>query len=239
MSSAGGPRHDCEWTLDAASYVLGALDESAMGAFTEHLSACASCREEVAELQPAADALALAAPRASAPRELRARIMAPVHAEAELLKAAGHEADRPAPARSGPRFSLAPALSAAVALAAGLLIGAFALGGGSGTKVQVIPASVIAPGHRASAVLRENGTHLELVVVGMPAPPPGHIYEVWLERGTQAPAPTDALFSVTRDGDGAVDVPGDASQLSHVLVTAEPLGGTLKPTRAPVIEAKV
>ena len=95
------------------------------------------------------------------------------------------------------------------------------------------------PGIASTAELRKVGSHLQLVVEGMPAPPPGHIYEVWLERGTQAPEPTDALFSVTKTGAGSIGVPGDLRGVSDVLVTAEPLGGTLKPTRTPVIVAKV
>jgi hypothetical protein len=34
-------------------------------------------------------------------------------------------------------------------------------------------------------------------------------------------------------------VPGDRQGVSDVLVTAEPLGGSLKPTRTPVIVAKL
>ena len=73
----------------------------------------------------------------------------------------------------------------------------------------------------------------------MPAPPPGHIYEVWLEHGTQTPRPTDVLFSVTHSGGGWVGVPGSLEGVSKVLVTAEPLGGSLKPTREPVIVASI
>jgi hypothetical protein len=243
MSTAQGGEHECEQLQDAASYVLCALEDLEAQAFAEHLTTCESCREEVAKLQPVANTLAVGVARATPPHSLRARIMAPVHAEAELLRAAGHEADRVVPARRGVRSvvrrGLLPALAATLALGAGLLVGALAINGGSSVKLEVIRASVVAPGHRATAVLRKSGTHLELVVLGMPAPPPGNIYEVWLERGTQAPEPTDALFSVTRSGSGAVGVPGYVKGVSQVLVTAEPLGGTLKPTRTPVIVAKI
>jgi hypothetical protein len=73
----------------------------------------------------------------------------------------------------------------------------------------------------------------------MPAPPLGRIYEVWLERGSRPPEPTDALFSVTGEGNGTAGVPSDLRGVSKVLVTAEPLGGSLKPTRSPVIVASV
>jgi anti-sigma-K factor RskA/putative zinc finger protein len=232
------PEHGCGWQLDAAAYVLHALEETEAHAFGEHLASCPGCREEVAQLQSVADALAAGVARASVPQGLGARIMAPVYAEAELLKAAGHEADRVVPARSR-RRGLVPAFATAFALGLGLLVGTFAINTGSSERTEVIRAVVVSPGHRATADLREVGSHLQLVVEGMPAPPPGHIYEVWLEHGTEAPVPTDALFSVTKSGDGSVGVPGDLRGVGHVLVTAEPLGGSLKPTRTPVIVAKV
>jgi hypothetical protein len=57
--------------------------------------------------------------------------------------------------------------------------------------------------------------------------------------GAQQPEPTDVLFSVTRSGHGTAAVPGGLQGISHVLVTDEPLGGSPKPTRKPIIVAKV
>jgi Anti-sigma-K factor rskA/Putative zinc-finger len=231
--------NECEQCLDAGAYVLGALDEHEVDPYRAHLAGCAACREEVAQLQVLADSLALAAPRAQAPEDLRGRLMSVVRGEAELLRAAGHEADRPARARSRGRWRLLPALAATGALAAGVLIGALAINTGSGQQTRVIHATVLAPGHRATATLRKVGSHVQLEVTGMPAPPPGRIYEVWLQRGSQPPAPTDALFSVTGAGAGTVGVPGDLRGVSKVMVTDEPLGGSTKPTRSPLIVASV
>ncbi len=234
--------HECErCALEAAPYVLGALPEHELESYREHLSGCVECSAEVAALQPIADSLALGVARVDAPVSLQARVMAVVNGEAELLRAAGHEADRPPRARPRWRARLAPALAASTALAAGLLIGALAINTGATThtRTQTIEAVVAVPGHEATAALRKSGTHVQLVVAGMPAPPPGRIYEVWLVRGTQEPQPTDALFSVTNAGAGSVGVPGDLSGVSKVLVTDEPLGGSLKPTRTPVIVASV
>jgi anti-sigma factor RsiW len=231
-------RLDCERSGDAAAYVLSALEEQEAQSFREHLAACPICREEVAQLRAVADSLALAVPRIKPTHGLRARVMAIVHAEAELLRAAGHEADRVAPAGSRWRSRLVLALATAFALAAGLLIGALAINTATSERTEVLPATVVAPGYKATAQLRKVGSHLELVVVGLPAPPPGRIYEVWLERGTAAPLPTNVLFSVTKAGSGSVGVPS-LSGVSKVLVTNEPLGGSLKPTRNPVIVAKV
>jgi len=226
---------------DAAPYVLGALSEHELESYRDHLYGCGECAAEVAQLQTVADSLALGVVRVEAPTDLRTRLMAVVNGEAELLHAAGHEADRPPRARPRWRARLQPVLAATVALAAGLLIGALALNTGSSshTRTQTIEAIVVAPGHHATAALREAGSRVELVVAGLPAPPAGRIYEVWLERGTQAPQPTDVLFSVTGSGAGSVGVPGNLSGVSKVLVTDEPLGGSLKPTRTPIIVASV
>ena len=101
--------------------------------------------------------------------------MGVVGGEAELLHAAGHEADLPPRGRVGWRARLAPALGAAAALAAGLAIGALAIGGSTNTvtETQTIEAVVAAPGHNATAALEKSGSHVVLVLRGMPAPPTG------------------------------------------------------------------
>jgi hypothetical protein len=241
MMTPTDPR-ECERRVqDAASYVLGALPEHELESYREHLSGCAECAAEILALQPAADSLALGVVRVEAPADLQARLMSVVGGEAELLHAAGREADLPPRGRVGWRARLAPALATAVALAAGLAIGALAINGSTNTvtRTQTIQAAVATPGYHATAALQKVGSHVVLVVTGMPAPPPGHIYEVWLERGTRSPQPTDVLFSVTHSGGGSVGVPGSLEGVSKVLVTAEPLGGSLKPTREPVIVASI
>jgi hypothetical protein len=134
-----------------------------------------------------------------------------------------------------------PALAATGALVAGVLIGALALNTHSSQQTRVIQAQVLPPaaGHDATATLHKVGSHVQLQVTGMPAPALGRIYEVWLKDGSQAPEPTDALFSVTGQGNGTVGVPGDLKGVSKVMVTEEPAGGSLEPTHSPVIVASV
>jgi hypothetical protein len=102
---------------------------------------------------------------------------------------------------------------------------------------RVIQASVV--GTAGSAQLRLSGGQAKLIVNHLPLPPAGHIYEVWLKRAHGAPAPTSALFSVTSAGAADVDVPGNLSGVSQVLVTPEPAGGSRVPTHAPVIVAQL
>jgi hypothetical protein len=69
-------------------------------------------------------------------------------------------------------------------------------------------------------------------------PPRGRVYQVWLKRGSKAPEPTDALFTV-RDGHGLVEVPGSVKGVDQIMVTSEPPGGSAAPTSKPVISAAV
>jgi Anti-sigma-K factor rskA len=232
--SFGEANVDCERCVDAAPYVLGALDEPEP--YREHLATCATCQAAVAELQPAVDTLGTTVPRAVASQALRQRVLATVRSEAELLRAAGHQADEPPDSQRRRQAHRGPWLTAGVAIAAGVAVAvaiALNVGGSPSQRVTSGQVANAFPGARAS--LRQSAGHAELVVSGMPQPPSGRIYEVWLSRGGGSPAPTDALFGVTSRGSGSVNVPGRLGKVKEVLVTSEPLGGSARPTSAPVI----
>jgi hypothetical protein len=233
--SGNEQRFECDRGVDAAAYVLGALTDGE--AYREHLAGCASCQAEVAKLQPVADTLAATAPAVPAPPALRERILAAVRAEAELLQAAGHEADQPARPAGRRRAWRSTAVRASVALAVGAAAATVvALSvGGSSTRERVSTGRVAVSAPGARATVRQLGTRAELLVSGMPQPPPGRIYEVWLRRATGPPQPTDALFGVTSRGSGAASVPDVGRGVREVLVTSEPLGGSAHPTSAPLI----
>ena len=81
--------------------------------------------------------------------------------------------------------------------------------------------------------------HGTLKVEGMDQPPRGRVYQVWTQRFGQDPKPTDALFTVDKDGSASVDVPADAGSVDAVLVTDEPPGGSLQPTTGPYISVRL
>jgi hypothetical protein len=87
------PDRECAECVDAAPYVLGALEDAED--YREHLLRCVICRAEVAELQLVADTLPATVTPAPAPETLRERVLATVRSEAELLRAAGQQADEP------------------------------------------------------------------------------------------------------------------------------------------------
>ncbi|MGH2863380.1 MAG: anti-sigma factor [Solirubrobacteraceae bacterium] len=225
--------HGCDG--DAAAYALGALDPSDAAEFRRHLDSCAVCRDELAAFEHVVDALPASAPRLPVPKALRRRVMREVHAERG--RAPRHDQPRRRHVFSGPfvpRLAIAGATLAVLALAA---VGGIDLVPGGSSGARVIQASVT--GSAARAQLRVSGGRAELVVSHLPAPPPGRIYELWVQHGSRAPSPTRALFSVTSSGAADVGVPGSVRGVSAILVTQEPAGGTLVPTHAPVIVARL
>jgi anti-sigma-K factor RskA len=227
MTAAG---HD-RWADAAGAYVLGAMAAAERDEFEGHLATCPACREEVDELRPAAEALPMASPPMLPPPQLKDRIMAEVEREAALLAQAGASADRPEPARrrrfpSLGLWRLAPV--AAALLIVGVLIGQ--LGGGS-KEIDF---------NRAGATLKVNGDQATLVAENLPAPPSGRVYEVWvLPKGAKTAKPTSALFVPRSDGSAEAAIPGGVSDISTVMVTDEPPGGSDAPTGDLLMQADV
>jgi anti-sigma-K factor RskA len=222
---------------NAAPYVLGALTEEEHVAFVAHLQSCAICRDEVSALEVVADALPAAAPQVLAPVELKDRVMATVRQEASLSAPAASLGR--APSRGGSfgwlqwRPALAGALVAGACALAAVLVSS---SGGGAAHARVLDAQVLAPTGTATIHLSEG--HAELDVADMPQTTPSRVYEVWLKR-SGAPQPTDALFTVSSNGDATVGVPGSVNGVSEILVTSEPRGGSRVPTRSPVIVARL
>jgi anti-sigma-K factor RskA len=232
----------CEHRENVAFYVVGALPDDEHERFVAHLAACAECQTTIAELQVAADALPLATVQLEPPPELKDRIMTVVRSEAQLHQAA--EGDTRPAAKERKRWwrlKLGPIpLAAAASLLIALLVagGVLVANGGDNTKTvqgQVLIAS--APKARAALKLSDDTT--KLTVSGMPAPPAGKVYQVWLKPPAQAPRPTRALFGVDAHGDANVEIQsGKLEGIEQVLVTAEPDGGSQAPTSDPVIAAR-
>jgi Anti-sigma-K factor rskA/Putative zinc-finger len=220
---------------DVAAYALGALDPHEVETFRRHLETCAICRDELAAFEEVVDTLPLSGPVQPAPADLRRRIMRAVDDEAKPVPP-HRRAPAPRAPRTRRRLPL-PALGFATALAVAVAVFVGVESNSSQSSgARIIRAQVSG---RGTAELKLAGGHAELVVHHFAAPPAGQIYEVWLQRGSHAPSPTAALFSVTAAGDGDVDVPGSLHGVSLVMVTPEPAGGSGTPTHPPVISARL
>jgi hypothetical protein len=236
--------YECPRVEDAAGYVLRALPDGEWESYRYHVDECQECAEKVAELGFVSNALLSAVPQLSAPPDIRNRVMATVRAEAELLNATGASADRPvraAPSERRSRFGF-PRLRplTAGALASVLLV----LGVGAGTLLRDDSGSCTtragdAAGAASSATvqLKVCDGNARLALSGMPSPPEGRIYELWLDDPKDKAGPQPAgLFSV-RNGKASVDV-GALKGSKTVLVTDEPLpNGSEVPSKTPIVSA--
>jgi anti-sigma-K factor RskA len=231
------PRH-CD--ADAAAYALRALDSDEAERYRRHVSGCVVCRDEVATLQAIVEALPMAAPQLRAPRRLKRQTLSRVDAESKVT-ARVHRRRwlrlRMTRAALIPCSTRGRLVTGGLLAAAAVFVGALEIVPGSPSAVRTVPTAVISEGQFASAVLHLSSGHAELIVSHMPPPPNGKIYQVWLTYPGKAPQPTGALFSVTSAGTGTVEVPGNLGGVNEVMVTPEPLGGSLAPTHAPVIVA--
>jgi anti-sigma-K factor RskA len=233
------------------AYVLGALPADERLAVERHLEVCERCSEAAASLRVAVNVLPASVPIVEPPRELKDRIMAVVTAEAELLRAAGSEADRPPRRRPVWRpepgwLGRRPLATAgmAAALAAAAAGGVIVLGEGSGgersprvSSERVVSAQITDAdiARRARASVRVKGTRASLVVRNLPGPGANRVYQVWLKRSGSAPVPAGATFRVRS---GSVDIPRAMRPSEQMLVTVEPAGGSREPTGPALIVAQ-
>ncbi|MDQ3631042.1 MAG: hypothetical protein M3417_07205, partial [Actinomycetota bacterium] len=111
MSELRAKPSGCHRGIDAGAYVLHALDAEEFRSYHEHLAHCDHCRVEVGDLRLVVDTLPIAAPQTPPPPALRSRIMAAVHAESELLLAAGPDTDRLAAPKTSRRRRLPAAFT--------------------------------------------------------------------------------------------------------------------------------
>lgn len=243
MSGEAFTRAHDEAAEALGAYALGALPDDEAARVEAHLGECDRCREDLAALRLAVDALPGAAPPVDAPPELKDRVMSVVRAESELLQAAGEKADRPPEPRprrrlgsllARPAFAAAAAAGLAVAAIVGFVIGGGADTGGSVRTIGAQVTSVAGATPNTSAALRVRDRRATLMVRDMPEPPAQKVYEVWVKHGTSAAVPAGTTF-VVRSGD--IPIAHSVHHGDQVMVTAEPSGGSPTPTSPPMIVA--
>lgn len=218
---------------DVGAYLLGALTDGESAAFERHLGTCHICQDELQRLSIAAAALPRAVDQFEPPASLKRALMEQVYAEAEPAKAGR----RSLAERLGLGTAFRPALAAGLA-AALLVLGVLAGYGVSLLGGDREPRSVVASvdSTRLGAA-RATLDGDQLRVTGMPQPPSGRVYQVWIERGGRIePGP---LFSVDRNGTGLAAVPGELDEGTRVMVTRERRTGARQPSEAPVVVAEV
>ena len=169
----------------------------------------------------------MAAPQYLAPKRLRRRVMGSTRKETSCARTRSRTSLHTR--RIQPRLALA----AAAAVAAGAIAVIVTL---PPEISRVITASVQGPGS-AELVLKDG--RADLIAHHLSPPPPGQIYEVWLKAPHKHPTPAGVLFRPTSNTTTDVALTQSVHGISQVMVTQEPQDGTLVPTHAPVIVARL
>jgi anti-sigma-K factor RskA len=188
---------------DLEAYVLGALEPSEAAAFEAHLGQCSTCRDGVASYGGVLRALR-ALPAALAP---------------------------PPPRIARPPLGWIAAVAAAAVV--GIVVGEGATGTGADRDVVAITQLIAAQSRavalsgtsaRGTAIVAREGRGTAFVVSGLPPPPPGRGYQVWV-RGADVRSP--GMLRRTSDGLEVLVVRGDVLAGAHRIgITIEPAGGS-------------
>ncbi|MGW2414603.1 anti-sigma factor [Streptomyces tubercidicus] len=241
-------------TLTGA-YALGALSEQESAEFAGHLAQCQSCTQEVRELRETAARLALAVAEVP-PAALRTRVMAALP-EVRQLPPRGHRA-AVVPLRRARRNRL-PYLAAAACLVAAALAGGLAVNARNEADRQrdrsaraeqqaaAVSALMAAPdatfhttalkgGGSGTVVASKRRGQTAFLYHGLPALSGQRVYELWYSRnGTMEPA---GLVE-TGSSSGAMLLTGGPRGADGVGITAEPPGGSSRPTTPPLAVLRV
>ena len=194
-----------------AAYALDALGPDEAEAYERHLGQCEECREQLAELNEGAAALAFGTVAPAPPARLRASI----------LDAAAAERSNVVPLLR--RRWVGRVLAVAAAAAACVIVG-FAVSLSQSSRPPVSWKLSVGPTGKAT-----------LGVSGLAAAPHGKMYEAWLIPAGRPPRPA-GLFSGSTSG---VHLHGTVPQLGVVAVTVEPAGGSNAPTTKPIVSMPI
>jgi anti-sigma-K factor RskA len=225
MSETEHEQHE-RWRDDLAAYALGALDLGEAAELEQHLAGCESCCAELEWLRPAVRLLPESVERVEPSPQLRASLMEQVRSEART------ERSRWSLRRPGGGWALRPLAGLAALVLVAAAIAGYAIGGGgssSGTH-ETTAFSGHSPGVTAEVV--SDGQSGTLHLANLHQLPPDKVLQAWVQRGKKVVS-AKALFVPNSDGTATATI-DDMQGVEAVMVTAEPRGGSVQPTSAPI-----
>lgn len=228
MSENGHERRSDE----IAAFLLGALEPGEAAELERHLAGCEECRTELEWLRPAVQLLPESVERVEPPRELRESLMTQVRAEAKTEAARSPRRER------GPLRGrvLRPATGLAVLVLVVAAVGAFAIaGGGSSGGETTTTFTGHSPGVTAEMV--SSGDSGTLHLANLHQLPSDKVLQAWVEREGQVES-AKTLFVPNQDGTASATI-DDMHGVTTVMVTAEPHGGSVQPTSAPIVSVAI
>jgi anti-sigma factor RsiW len=230
---------------EAVAFALGSLDPEQAEDFKVHLETCKRCQEELRWLAPAVRALPEAVEARTPPPALKARLMAEVRADAEVEERRVKSEKRRERAAASGGFSAwlgglrvgsltwkpIAGLALVILVVAGGVGYAVGTGGGN-THTHTWELKAEENAGIAAKVVRE-GERGEIHLAGLTQLPKGKVLEAWVEReGKVEPVP--ALFAPDKAGNASTTIE-DLEDVSVVMVTREPEGGSKAPTEEPFV----
>jgi anti-sigma factor RsiW len=225
------------------AYALGSLDDDEAILVAKHLADCAACRAELHAYEAVADQLALTAPPAALPVDLKRRLMERV--QTPRLKTGSQPQPQPRVAERGLGRRLLPvwglvSLVLILVLAASTLllwqrVNRLEFVGPAGMRAVSVSGAGTVPQASAFVVISVDGRSGALVVDQLPPLDSERQYQLWLIRDQERTS--GAVFSTDERGYGGTRIraPRSLLEYSDVSVTIEPKGGSPSPTGEEVL----
>jgi anti-sigma-K factor RskA len=217
-------------------YALGTLPEEENAAVVGHLAGCPLCQAEVGRYESVVHRLALAAPLAEPPPELRQRLLDGVRGSRPLPASPGDQRPRatwrqPVAAAWGWQAALL-LLIVVLALSNLLLWQQFSRLRQEAPPRRLISLSgtEVAPQASGILVFTGDGRQATLIVEGLPALAAGQQFQLWLiQDGNRSDG---GVFSVDPAGYHTMPVlsPQPITDFDTFGITIEPAGGSPGPT---------
>ena len=225
----------------SGAYAIDALDDLERAEFERHLAECAECRAEVDSLREAAAVLGESA-ATPPPDELRARVLAGIATVRPLPPVVDPAATRPAESTSRWRRWRPAALVAAAAVIAAVGAGVVVTEPWDDPTSQPQLSAVdrvlaaddaeaytrtFADGSSATLTRSKSLNRAVLTTQDMAPPPPGKVYELWLDHEGIGMVPAGLM---PPQADATILLEGDPGTARGAGITIEPAGGSKKPT---------
>jgi anti-sigma factor RsiW len=227
---------------DLVAYSLEALDPREAAEVEAHAPSCARCSRELEALAPAVAVLGESVEQVEPPAELRERVMAIVHEEAdakqaELSGARGREEAAKRRERGGLRgLLMRPAIGLAGLAIVGAGVGGYLVadetgnGGGESTVPVVAQAGI-------GGTLAVGNTSSMLDLHGLKQLTGREVYQVWVAHGSSVRPSSNFIPDSTGRAMTAVD--GHLTKGTKVMVTREPHPGETAPTTPVLLSATI
>jgi anti-sigma-K factor RskA len=241
-----GNEHDLRLE-EVAAFALGALDADQIEDFREHLKDCKRCQQELRWFAPAVRALPETVEQQTPPPALKVRLMEEVRVDVAATAKRVREEERRERAASrkgfgewlrgihlgGLTYKPLAGMAAVVLIAAA--VAGYAVGTGGGGSGGPKTVSVSPPGTNGIvAKVVTEGDRGELRLTGVEELPEGKVLEAWVQRGNSV-EPVPALFTPDHAGNASTTIE-NMKNVSLVMVTREPSGGTKVPTTEPIVK---